>query len=261
MAAAPKTRVTAGRRKSADGRMPRMGAARDKRDRRIGGEAEMAVVRREIDRMGTQRLAMPGDLDLERRHAVEPGGKTADEAAGYVLDNQNGNGKVVGELGEDVLQRRRPAGRGGNGDHAMTQLRHGRRRPAPPPPAAPSSGAPARTCDRAATSAVNSARTASPPGISGTGGGRLTVSAPARSAWSASATSRALGAVGQNHDRCRAFDHDPLGRLDAVALGQGRVHEQNVRTQPAHLVERGNAVARLGDDRERGIGLERAGNG
>lgn len=220
----------------------------------------MAVVRREIDCMGAQRLAMPGDLDLERRHAVEPGGKTADEAAGYVLNDQNGNGKVARKLGEDVLQRRRAAGRGGNDDHAMTPWRRGRRAPRRDRPrllpaahqAHLRQGGDERGEFRTHRRTDGCFRYRRRPAY----GERARPQRMERQRDVAR-----IGAIRQNHDRRRAFDHDPLGRLDAVGLGQDRVHEQNVRTQPAHLVERGNAVARLGDDRERGIGLERAGNG
>ena len=80
------------------------------------GDAQMLIVGRQVDHSGTQAFPRLRDLDPERRDAVQPVGEPWNKALADMLHHQNGRCEVAGKRGENVLEGRRAAGGGGDGD-------------------------------------------------------------------------------------------------------------------------------------------------
>ena len=85
------------------------------------------VVHAQVDRPRQQCLAVLRRLDPQRRRVVQPGGESRVEASRHMLDDQDGNGKILGQRGQDPVKGRRAAGGGGNGDDLSGRVVPGRR--------------------------------------------------------------------------------------------------------------------------------------
>jgi hypothetical protein len=69
---------------------------------------EVLVCRREVDLTWQQPFAIYGYHDRELANAVEPPGKTFDEALSHVLYDDNGGWQIWRKLRKDGRQRRGP---------------------------------------------------------------------------------------------------------------------------------------------------------
>ena len=84
-----------------------------------GSDPQVAVVGGKVDRPRGQFLSLLGHLHPQVAGGVEPGGQPGGEAVGDVLHHQDRHREVAGQRRQQAVQRRRPAGRGGDGNHAV----------------------------------------------------------------------------------------------------------------------------------------------